>query len=283
MYSLIFSKTYGFGMMENNNLKQVIEDKFYADNKIFCIADGVTRDFVDGTLMKYPKTLEEAEEIIKKYPNPSGAAKAAELCVKDIVTYLKRQEVVSLSFSEAIEIANKDINELNRGRKLNYISEDNYCCVAVGGIIENDNLRCFSIGDSGIKVLDENYNVIFDSVSYQKGGHGLFEEIGRKIFPQLFDWRKNWYRRYHRKYNRNNLWLKIIGKNNVGVLNGEKKALKFLMTFKVSLKNAKYILAFSDGCLELIDSKEKMKKVIEKPECIKDAVTEKTLIIYEKK
>lgn len=282
MYALRFSKTYGFGIMEKNNLKQVIEDKFYADEKMFCVADGVTRDFMDGTPINYPSTKEEAEEIIKKYPNPSGSAKAAEICVQDIVSYLKRKDAKSGRFSEAVEIANKDIEKINQGRKLNYTSEDNYCCAAVGGVISNDNLRCFSIGDSGIKVLDANYNLIFDSVAYLKNDSDLFVKLGKKAFNRFFNWKKGWYRKYIRKYERNNVLLKDMGVNNIGVLTGEEKALDFLMTFNISLKNAKYILVFSDGCLESINSKEKLKKVIENPESIRETKPEKTLIIYEK-
>jgi len=135
MYVLKFSKTYGFGIMEKNNIKQVLEDKFYADDNMFCIADGVTRDFIDGSSIEYPNTKEEAEEIIKKYPNPSGAAKAAEICVQNVVNHLKKNGMACKDFKNILEIANNEIKKLNEGRKINYTSEDEFCCVVVGGII----------------------------------------------------------------------------------------------------------------------------------------------------
>lgn len=282
MYSLRFSKTYGFGIMEKNNLKQVLEDKYYADDKMFCIADGVTRDFVDGTPIRYPETLEEAEEIIEKYPNPSGAAKAAEICVSDVIKYFKKSDEKVKNFNDAVDIANKDIKKINQGRKLNYTSEDEYCCTAVGGVISNDKLKCFSIGDSGIRVLDKDYNIIFDSLLYLKDDFSIFIKIGEKLLPKFFNSKNDWFRKYCRKYKRNNLWLKYTNRSNLGVLTGNDDALEFLMTYNISLKNAKYIIAFSDGALDYLNDKEQIKNVINNPESIKEAKEEKTLIIYEK-
>ncbi len=278
MYSLRFSKTYGFGIMEKNKLQQVIEDRYYADDKIFCVADGVTRDYKDGTPLEYPQNIEDAKKIMKKYPNPSGAAKAAEICVADLVKCLKNKSVQK-NFKYAIGLANEDIKKINAGRKINYVAEDDYCCVAAGGLIENDQLFCFSIGDSGIKVLDDDCNIIFDSEAYLKDDADLLTRLMDKVFT----WKDNCYRKYIRKHLRNNVWLKNIGKCNVGVLDGSEEAVEFLITYQVSLKNAKYILAYSDGCSESLDTKEKLKEVIENPEKIKETIPEKTLIVYEKK
>ena len=125
--------------------------------------------------------------------------------------------------------------------------------------------------------------MIFDSVAYLKEDCGPFIKLGRRFFNKSFSWKKSWYRKYIRKYRRNNILLKELGVSNVGVLNGEDKALDFLMTFKVSLKNAKYILVFSDGCLDSINTKEKLRSVIANPESIRESTPEKTLIIYERK
>lgn len=282
MYVLKFAKTYGFGIMEKNNLKQVIEDKFYADDEIFCIADGVTRDLSDGSLMKYPSTVEEAKELIEKYPNPSGAAKAAEVCVNSVVQYLKNNDLDSENFSSAIENANNNIRKINLGRTLNYTSEDEYCCTSVGGIISDEILKCFSIGDSGIKVIDKDFNVLFDSCLNIKAGGDPFLDFGKKIMPNMFSPKSTWYRKYCRKYKRNNLLLLYANRCNIGVLNGKKKSLKFVMEYNVSLKDAKYIIAFSDGCIEEMSNKDGIKKIIENPECLKETKSESTLIMYEK-
>ena len=78
------------------------------------------------------------------------------------------------------------------------------------------------------------------------------------------------------------MWLKYTGRFNIGSLTGQNKALKFIDTFQIPLDNAKYILAFSDGCAELLETKEQIKNVINNPDSIKDSQCEKTLLIYEK-
>ena len=289
MYALKFSKTYDFGIMEKNGIQHVLEDKFYADNQLFCLADGITRDLVDGSSLEYPKTMEEVEKILRKYPNPSGAARAAKDCVNNVVTYLKEKvdstgenSVESNDLKKAVEYANSTISKINEGREINYTSEDEYACVSVGGVITEDALKCYFIGDSGIKVLDENYNVLFDTTKYQKESLDVFIKYGQKLFPNTFDWRNTFVRRHIRKVDRNNLTLLRMGKNNIGVLNGDEKALNFIYTFNVPLKHAKYIIAYSDGCVDLLKTREQLKKVILAPESIKEGFCEKTMIIYEK-
>ena len=287
MYALRFSKTYDFGIMEKNGIRHVLEDKFYADNQIFCLADGITRDFVDGSSMKYPETMEDVETILRKYPNPSGAARAAKDCVNNVVTYLQEKvnenkKIEGEDLKKALEYANFTIGKINEGRQINYTSEDEYACVSVGGIIEKNMLKCYFIGDSGIKVLDENFNTIFDTTKYQKDSLDAFMKYGQKLFPKTFNWRNNFVRRYIRKNDRNNLKLLRSGTKNIGVLNGDEKAMNFIYTFNVPLEKAKYIIAFSDGCIDLLKTRKQMEDVILNPESIKEAFCEKTLIIYEK-
>ena len=69
MYSLRYSKTYNFGIVENNSLKHVYEDKFIANSNMFCVADGVTRDFPDNTPLKYPKTILSSALFFKYLPS----------------------------------------------------------------------------------------------------------------------------------------------------------------------------------------------------------------------
>lgn len=283
MYSLRYSKTYNFGIVENNSLKHVYEDKFIANSNMFCVADGVTRDFPDNTPLKYPKTVEEAEDMIARYPNPSGSAKAAQICVDTVISYFENQSVInSQTLKNAVKIANEKIKKLNEGRKINYLADDYYNCVAVGGVIEDEYLKCFVIGDSEIKVLDEDLNVIFDSGAHLNDDAGLLYDFIKILFPKKWNWKNNSCRRYIRKYVRNNRWLKAIGRNNIGSLTGEKKALNFLSTYEIPLKNAKYIFAFSDGCSPLLKTKTQIEEVLKNPDIIKNSTCEKTLVIYEK-
>lgn len=283
MYSLRYSKTYNFGIVENNSLKHVYEDKFIANSNMFCVADGVTRDFVDNTPLRYPKTEKEAIDMIAKYPNPSGSAKVAQICVDTVISYLRNGVAIdSQTLKNAVKAANEKIKKLNEGRKINYLANDYYNCVAVGGVIENDYLKCFAIGDSEIKVLDENLNIIFDSGEHLKEDAGLLYDFMKMLFPKKWNWENNSCRRYIREHVRNNRWLKAIGKNNIGSLTGENKALSFLTTYEIPLKDAKYILAFTDGCSTLLKTKNQIEEVLKNPDIIKNSTCEKTLVIYEK-
>ncbi len=85
-----------------------------------------------------------------------------------------------------------------------------------------------------------------------------------------------------RKMNRNNNWFRITNRYTYGALTGENKAIPFVKTYTVPLQNAKYILAYSDGCEDCLKTKEQIKSVIENPEQIKEEIHEKTLLIYEK-
>ena len=149
-------------------------------------------------------------------------------------------------------------------------------------MIEDEYLKCFVIGDSEIKVLDEDLNVIFDSGAHLNDDAGILYDFIKMLFPNKWNWKNNSCRRYIRKYVRNNRWLKAIGRNNIGSLTGEKKALNFLSTYEIPLKNAKYIFAFSDGCSQLLKTKTQIEEVLKNPDIIKNSTCEKTLVIYEK-
>ena len=62
MLDLIFAKTYNFPIMEKNNINHVFEDSFKISSNAFCIADGITRDLINGDAFFYPKTKEKALE-----------------------------------------------------------------------------------------------------------------------------------------------------------------------------------------------------------------------------
>ena len=166
MLDLIFAKTYNFPIMEKNNINHVFEDSFKISSNAFCIADGITRDLINGDAFFYPKTKEKALELTKKYPNPSGASQAAKICTENFINYTSNLDLNKINKNTIYKIIkriNLDIAKLNKNRHIDYIVNDYYCCVAVGGIFVNDTLYCFAIGDSKIKLLDENLNTLFDT------------------------------------------------------------------------------------------------------------------------
>lgn len=285
MYNLKFASTYDFSVMRENNIKAVTEDYYATTRNLFCVADGVTRDLIDGTSLKYPSTKEEAQAVIEKYPNPSGATLASTICATSFIKYASSIAKVSEdSVLEVLKKINSDIGEINKNRtNIDYVKEDLYGCVAVGGIITDDYLYCFSIEDCRIKLLDDNFNTTFDTENLN---HNLLPYEEPKEFIDLYKdewkWENPKYREYYRKNIRNNVQRFENGEYSFGVLTGEKTALPFVKISKVPLTNVKYILAYSDGCEECLDSKEKIISIIANPEQIKNEAHEKTLLIFEK-
>lgn len=285
MYNLKFASTYDFSVMRENNIKAVTEDYYATTRNLFCVADGVTRDLIDGTSLKYPSTKEEAQAVIEKYPNPSGATLASTICATSFIKYASSIAKVSEdSVLEVLKKINSDIGEINKSRtNIDYVKEDLYGCVAVGGIITDDYLYCFSIGDCRIKLLDDNFNTTFDTENLN---HNLLPYEEPKEFIDLYKdewkWENPKYREYYRKNIRNNVQRFENGEYSFGVLTGEETALPFVKISKVPLTNVKYILAYSDGCEECLDSKEKIISIIANPEQIKNEAHEKTLLIFEK-
>lgn len=285
MYNLKFASTYDFAVMRENNIKAVTEDYFAVARNLFCVADGVTRDLIDGTSLKYPSTKEEAQSLIEKYPNPSGAAMASTICATSFIKYASSVDKISEnSITEILKKINCDIWEINKNRTdIDYVKEDLYGCVAVGGIITDDYLYCFSIGDCRIKLLDNDFDTIFDTENLN---HNLlpYEEPEEfiKLYNSEWKWENPKYREYYRKNIRNNVQRFENGVYSFGVLTGEETALPFIKTSKIPLNKVKYILAYSDGCEECLDNKDKIIDVINNPEQIKNEAHEKTLLIFEK-
>ncbi len=289
MFNLKFAKTYDFAIMTKNNLDHVLEDYYIAEADAFCVADGITRDFKDGTTMSsYPTTKEEALKVIEKYPNPSGAAKAAKVCAETFISSLysfNDSIITEKEIFSAVKNSNSQIQKLNADRKIDYLANDYFATVAVGGKITKDTLYCFAIGDCEILVLDEEYNPIFRSAkTSEEKALAPYKEpfFLKKIYKSNWNWSNPAYRVHIRKNIRNNTLRKFLKKHSFGALTGEKKALPFINSFAVPLENAKYILAYSDGVTDCISSKENLISIIKDPEQIKNENHEKTLVIYEK-
>ena len=284
MFLLKFAKTYDFSIMVKHHLKHVLEDYFEVSGDIFCVADGVTRSRTDGKPFYYPVTLEQALDLIPNYPNPSGATEAAQICVRTFMQEMKNEtEVSEKKILKAIKLANKNIKKINTGRKIDYMQEDYYCCVAAGGVIEGETLYCFAICDCQIKLLDKNCHILFDSASQTM--KLLSHSHKSTLFFRLFDQKKytpETIHKYDRKYVRNNTMRRLLGQYAYGALTGESRAIPFVKTFKLPLNNVQYILAHSDGCDDCLQTEEQIIEVIRNPEQIQNELHEKTLIIYER-
>ena len=133
MFKLKFAKTYDFAIMIKNNLDHVLEDYYIAQPDAFCVADGITRDFKDGTTMEtYPETKDAALKVIEKYPNPSGAAKAAKICAETFISTLSDYDSSNITEKEiytAVKNSNTQIQKLNANREIDYVANDYFATV----------------------------------------------------------------------------------------------------------------------------------------------------------
>lgn len=85
------------------------EDSMLVEGRIFCVADGTTRDPIapkDFTNLPFEKAL-------IKYPNPSGARFAADIFCESFVKYLSEKVPSLKAIRNAFIFGNKKIAELN--------------------------------------------------------------------------------------------------------------------------------------------------------------------------
>lgn len=282
MFKLKYSKRYQNQIYTKYELKFPEEDYYYLEDNIFCVADGVTRDLIGGDIRPYPKTKEEATYIAEHYPNPSGAFESSKIIADNFVKYIKQaKNITKNDILEAIKKANKDVWEINKDRKIDYVGEDLYCSEAVGGVITEEFLYCFGIGDCYIKVYDENYEELFTT----ENDHEWMEKFEEEYLKKgLYNWLDPRSRLLIRGALRNNYIVTYQGeKVGYGALTGEDRAMDFVKTHKIPLEKAKYIVAYSDGCMPYFENKEEIKKTLENPDRIVENGSERTLVIYENK
>lgn len=277
MFKLKFANTYDNYAFIKNNIKPVVEDYFCIDENVFCVADGVTRDSINGTSVIYPENLQEVIEWVKTYPNPSGAYTVAKIFADNFVRDIKRSNVIDKeAVYEAVKRANNEVWKVNKDREIDYLKEDLYCTVAVGGAIVENKFIGFSIGDCHIKILNEQFEEIFESID----NHQNFEKYKKEtLYNYGFDWKNPKDRILVRAAFRNN---PIIKEKSFGVISGEKDAMEFVDTYEIDLQDAKYVCIYSDGCEPNFENKQKIIDTISNPEDIRNSGREKTLIIYEK-
>lgn len=279
MFCCTYNKRYQNQIFTKYNLTFPEEDYYFVSENAFCVADGVTRDLIGGEVRPYPKTEEEAKYIADHYPNPSGAYKSSQIIANNFVAYIKTQKNISEeTIYDAVKRANRDVWDINKDREIDFVGEDLYCSVAVGGIIMNNYLYCFSIGDCTIKAYGDNFNEIFSTDNDHEG----MEEYEKNFLKKgMYSWPDPRSRVLIRAGLRNNSIIMYNGKKaGYGALTGEDRAMDFVKTYKVPLENVKYICAYSDGCMPYFECEEVAKKTIQNPESIKESGSERTLVIY---
>lgn len=215
------------------------EDSFVYDEqrKIACVADGVTRDFLDGSVVSHDlngmmKFLNE------EYPNPSPAREAADICTK---TFLE-----TMSLNEA----NKRIwyyNLKNNLTETDYLAKDLAGCTAAGFLEDNGIINYSFIADSRIAIINNKRNLRFKTPDEGPHSEGKRLYLESRV-QENGGWNNSQARIDIRRDYRNN------PNNNYfsfGVLTGEKNAERYIETGMQPIRLGDYVLAFTDGITDI--------------------------------
>lgn len=242
------------------------EDSMLVEGKIFCVADGITRDPIS------PKDFTNLprEKVLEKYPNPSGARFAADIFCELFVKYLNKKIPSLKTIKDAFIFGNKKIAELNKKhiKKVDYLVNDFFGCCAIGGVIYKNKLFWGGICDCGIIIYDKNGKIKFQTPNWMK----TFEEYKQKNLQKPdFNFAKPRYRKMIRSEYRNNA-KKIINNKCVsyGALTGEKTAEDFMNFGEIGLSKGDLIVFYTDGFEDTVQHKKFFKTIYQKDENLTD-------------
>ena len=237
---LLYKNT--FENIKTMNCDFPIEDQFYADDKEAIVADGITRDpigIVDLATCSF-------EEMLEKYPRPSGAEIAAqEICN----TFYKSTGTLT----EKLKNCNNNIKKLNEKniKVCDYLQNDLYGAVASCIKIENDVLYYAYICDCGVIIYDYQGNIKFqtddDKLLYSDP---YINKIG---IPWNLPESRVIVRRDFRNKPNNTEDGKCVS---YGAITGESEALSFIKSGKVKIEKGDLILVYSDGFSNFLHEKD---------------------------
>lgn len=216
------------------------EDAVKVRGMTFAVADGITRDPLR------PKNFhgKSTEEILRCYPNPSGARIAAEtFCEAFTRGRIRGVDDIQTRFT----IANRRIAALNRINvpSVDYLAYDLWGCVASGGCIRENVLYWGAVGDCEIVVVNARGRLRFRS------GDGMwaFTRFERNQLQRPnYDWSLPEYRARIRRDFRNNPNARWYGRCvGYGALTGGRTAEAFLRLGSLRLTRGDTVAAFTDG------------------------------------
>lgn len=190
---------------------------FDDENKVYILADGVSRD----------KTK-------SGYPNPSPAKEVAELFSKSVYQHLlnSKEEDGYERVKNAFVFGNEAVRKYNK----NYSGDFLPGTVGVVGLIESEWLYYGYIGDCYGRVLENEKVTVFTKCQTEK------MEKHKKEFS-LYEIRNNICNNKKHPYS-------------YGVINGKKEAMDFVEMGKVNLRSIEKIILSSDGLEPYLSSLE---------------------------
>jgi len=242
------------------------EDSLLTEGKIFCVADGITRD----PISKKDFTNLSIEKAWGLYPNPSGARFAADTFCETFVKFLNKKTPSIKNVQNAFILGNRAIANLNKIniKKIDYLANDFFGCVASGGVITNNKLYWGGICDCGIIIYDKNGKITFHTPNWMKPFTD-YEKIN--LQKSDYNFARPKYRKMIRSEYRNNA-KKIINNKCVsyGALTGEKDATKFMNFGEVKLNKGDLVVFYTDGFEDIVQHKKFFSTIYQKTESLID-------------
>lgn len=254
-------------------------DSYSQNANRFCVADGITRDLTNGDEFKLPKNPNDVLKFLLNYPQLSELRAVANTCTT-IFTSSSKTEL-----KEILEQINKSIQFYNdtflRGDG-EFLGRNNFGVTAAGGIIDNNRLTVFNIGDSNIILLDKFCDTIAKTKDDVKENKEKREKyIIEQHYPEIDNidilWHNNEFRSWYRK-----TFVNTSSIGSFGVLNGEDEALDHINYYDFNLDRVRFILAYTDGFDEIIENKNKTYQLLyknNKPKLSKEA----TMVGYKRR
>ena len=234
------------------------EDALAYDEKrnIACVADGVTRDFSDGTMAgRNPESL--FKFLNKDYPNPSPSKEAADICVSSFLRTLSLAKANSEIFDYARTNAFMPPGFFRRDvEHTDYLGKDLAGCTAAGFWLEGSMVNWSYVADSGIAVFDSHKNIRFRTFNEgpdSEGKHFYLESVVK----ELGGWKNPNARKKIRSSFRNN----PANFTSYGTLTGEEEAEKYIERGIAEVSSGDYVLAFTDGIRSIIFPKDESRGI----------------------
>jgi len=231
------------------------EDSSKYKGCVFAVADGITRDPKEALDFRG----KSEEEVLKYYPYPSGARKAADLFTQIFIESINiNSDVTEQTIAKAFTHANKGIEEYNNNanKDIDYLANDYFACVASAGVIFNKKLFWGYVCDCGVMVVDKELSVKFRTPDDFEEFHKVFAKWAEQNHKEII-WGDPSDRQLWRREFRNSDKHLIDGEVvSFGALTGEKSAEEFVKTGILDLDSGDTVIFYSDGFKESLEDKD---------------------------
>ncbi len=237
---ILYQKT--FENVKTTNCNFPVEDQFYAYDSEIIVADGITRDPVGvSNLNAYA-----LEQILEKYPRPSGGELAARVVVETFMN-------TTGNVKEKLIICNQAVKKLNDIyiKKCDYLQNDYYGAVASCIQINGNTLDYAYICDCGVIIYNQSGEVKFQTIDEKETySDPYINQIG-------IPWNLPEARVIVRRDYRNNLNQIKDGKCiSYGALTGEESAISFIKYGQIELSKGDIVAVYSDGFTPFLKEKQ---------------------------